>query len=258
VSTALINFPAIRAIYRFEMARTFRTLTQSIASPVLSTSLYFVVFGAAIGSRMGQINNVSYGAFIIPGLIMLSLLNESISNASFGIYLPKWSGTIYELLSAPVSYIEALIGYVGAAATKSMMLGLLILITARVFVPYEIAHPFWMMAFLLLMSVTFCLFGFVIGLWADDFQKLQVIPLMVVTPLTFLGGAFYSIDMLPPIWQKITLFNPVVYLISGFRWSFFGVSDVDVRVSVGMTIVFLVVCLAIVRWIFRTGYKLRT
>ena len=258
MSAAAINFPAIRAIYRFEMARTFRTLTQSIASPVLSTSLYFVVFGAAIGSRMGQINNVSYGAFIIPGLIMLSLLNESISNASFGIYLPKWSGTIYELLSAPVSYVEALIGYVGAAATKSMMLGILILITARVFVPYEIVHPFYMLAFLVLTSVTFCLFGFIIGLWADDFQKLQVIPLMVVTPLTFLGGAFYSIDMLPPVWQKITLFNPVVYLISGFRWSFYGVSDVDVRVSVGMTFVFLVVCLAIVRWIFRTGYKLRT
>jgi len=258
MSAALINVHAIRAIYRFEMARTFRTLTQSIASPVLSTSLYFVVFGAAIGSRMGQINHVSYGAFIIPGLIMLSLLNESISNASFGIYLPKWSGTIYELLSAPVSYVEALVGYVGAAATKSMMLGVLILITARFFVAYEIAHPVWMLAFLMLTSVTFCLFGFIIGLWADDFQKLQVIPLMVVTPLTFLGGAFYSIDMLPPIWQKITLFNPVVYLISGFRWSFYGVSDVDVRVSVGMTIVFLVVCLAIVRWIFRTGYKLRT
>ena len=258
MSVAAINLPAIRAIYRFEMARTFRTLTQSIASPVLSTSLYFVVFGAAIGSRMGQINHVSYGAFIIPGLIMLSLLNESISNASFGIYLPKWSGTIYELLSAPVSYVEALIGYVGAAATKSMMLGILILITARAFVPYEIAHPFYMLAFLVLTSVTFCLFGFIIGLWADDFQKLQVIPLMVVTPLTFLGGAFYSIDMLPPVWQKITLFNPVVYLISGFRWSFYGVSDVDVRVSVGMTFVFLLACLAIVRWIFRTGYKLRT
>ncbi len=258
MSAAAINLPAIRAIYRFEMARTFRTLTQSIASPVLSTSLYFVVFGAAIGSRMGQINHVSYGAFIIPGLIMLSLLNESISNASFGIYLPKWSGTIYELLSAPVSYVEALIGYVGAAATKSMMLGILILITARAFVPYEIAHPFYMLAFLVLTSVTFCLFGFIIGLWADDFQKLQVIPLMVVTPLTFLGGAFYSIDMLPPVWQKITLFNPVVYLISGIRWSFYGVSDVDVRVSVGMTFVFLLACLAIVRWIFRTGYKLRT
>ena len=258
MSVAAINFPAIGAIYKFEMARTFRTITQSIASPVLSTSLYFVVFGAAIGSRMGQIDGVSYGAFIIPGLIMLSLLNESISNASFGIYLPKWSGTIFELLSAPVSYVEALIGYVGAAATKSVMLGVLILVTARVFVPYEIAHPFWMAGFLVLTSVTFSLFGFIIGLWADDFQKLQVIPLMVVTPLTFLGGAFYSISMLPPIWQKITLFNPVVYLISGFRWSFYGVADVDVGLSLGMTLVFLAVCLAVVRWIFKTGYKLRT
>jgi len=257
MSIAAINFPAIRAIYRFEMARTFRTITQSIASPVLSTSLYFVVFGTAIGSRMGQVDGVGYGAFIIPGLIMLSLLNESISNASFGIYLPKWSGTIFELLSAPVSYVEALIGYVGAAATKSVMLGVLILITARVFVPYEIAHPLWMAGFLVLTSVTFSLFGFIIGLWADDFQKLQVIPLMVVTPLTFLGGAFYSIGMLPPIWQKITLFNPVVYLISGFRWSFYGVADVDVRLSLGMTLVFLALCLAVVRWIFKTGYKLR-
>ncbi|TLY52009.1 MAG: ABC transporter permease [Gammaproteobacteria bacterium] len=253
-----MNFPAIRAIYRFEMARTFRTLMQSIASPVLSTSLYFVVFGTAIGSRMGQVDGVAYGAFIIPGLIMLSLLNESISNASFGIYLPKWSGTIFELLSAPVSYVEALIGYVGAAATKSVMLGVLILVTARAFVPYEIAHPLWMAGFLVLTSVTFSLFGFIIGLWADDFQKLQVIPLMVVTPLTFLGGAFYSIAMLPPIWQKITLFNPVVYLISGFRWSFYGVADVDVRLSLGMTVLFLALCLAVVRWIFKTGYKLRT
>jgi ABC-2 type transport system permease protein len=252
-----MNVHAIRAIYRFEMARTFRTLTQSIASPVLSTSLYFVVFGAAIGSRMGEVGGVSYGAFIIPGLIMLALLNESISNASFGIYLPKWSGTIYELLSAPVSYIEALIGYVGAAATKSVMLGVLILVTARVFVPYEIAHPLWMLGFLILTSVTFSLFGFIIGLWADDFQKLQVVPLMVVTPLTFLGGAFYSINMLPPVWQKITLFNPVVYLISGFRWSFYGVSDVDVVLSAGMTLGFLALCLLAVRWIFRTGYKLK-
>jgi len=258
MSVAAINFPAIRAIYRFEMARTFRTLMQSIASPVLSTSLYFVVFGTAIGSRMGQVDGVAYGAFIIPGLIMLSLLNESISNASFGIYLPKWSGTIFELLSAPVSYVEALIGYVGAAATKSVMLGVLILVTARAFVPYEIAHPLWMAGFLVLTSVTFSLFGFIIGLWADDFQKLQVIPLMVVTPLTFLGGAFYSIAMLPPIWQKITLFNPVVYLISGFRWSFYGVADVDVRLSLGMTVLFLALCLAVVRWIFKTGYKLRT
>ena len=253
-----MNVHAIRAIYRFEMARTFRTLTQSIASPVLSTSLYFVVFGAAIGSRMGEVGGVSYGAFIIPGLIMLALLNESISNASFGIYLPKWSGTIFELLSAPVSYIEALVGYVGAATTKSVMLGVLILVTARVFVPYEIAHPLWMLAFLILTSVTFSLFGFIIGLWADDFQKLQVIPLMVVTPLTFLGGAFYSINMLPPLWQKITLFNPVVYLISCFRWSFYGVADVNVTLSLGMTLGFLALCLLAVRWIFRTGYKLRT
>jgi len=252
-----MNIHAIRAIYRFEMARTFRTLTQSIASPVLSTSLYFVVFGAAIGSRMGAIDGVTYGAYIIPGLIMLTLLNESISNASFGIYLPKWSGTIYELLSAPVSYIEALIGYVGAAATKSVMLGILILVTARVFVPYEIAHPVWMAGFLILTAVTFSQFGFIIGLWADDFQKLQVIPLMVVTPLTFLGGAFYSINMLPPVWQKITLFNPVVYLISGFRWSFYGVADVNVFVSLGMTVAFLAACLVAVWWIFRSGYKLR-
>jgi len=252
-----MNIHPIRAIYRFEMARTFRTLTQSIASPVLSTSLYFVVFGAAIGSRMGAIDGVTYGAYIIPGLIMLTLLNESISNASFGIYLPKWSGTIYELLSAPVSYIEALIGYVGAAATKSVMLGILILVTARVFVPYEIAHPVWMAGFLILTAVTFSQFGFIIGLWADDFQKLQVIPLMVVTPLTFLGGAFYSINMLPPVWQKITLFNPVVYLISGFRWSFYGVADVNVFVSLGMTVAFLAACLVAVWWIFRSGYKLR-
>src|SRR4051794_27131074 len=253
-----MNWNAIRAIYRFEMARTFRTITQSIASPVLSTSLYFVVFGAAIGSRMGAIDGVSYGAFIIPGLIMLTLLNESISNASFGIYLPKWSGTIYELLSAPVSYIEALISYVGAAATKSVMLGILILVTARFFVPYEIAHPVWMIGFLILTAVTFSQFGFIIGLWADDFQKLQVIPLMIVTPLTFLGGAFYSISMLSPLWQKIALFNPVVYLISGFRWSFYGVSDVSVGVSLAATFGFLLACAAVVWWIFRSGYKLRS
>ena len=258
MSAGTMNLYAIRAIYRFEMARTFRTLMQSIASPVLSTSLYFVVFGAAIGSRMGTINGVSYGAFIIPGLIMLSLLNESISNASFGIYMPKWAGTIFELLSAPVSYIEVVIGYVGAAATKSVMLGILILVTARIFVPYEIAHPFWMFGFLVLTAVTFSLFGFIIGIWADGFEKLQVIPLMIVTPLTFLGGAFYSITMLPPIWQKITLFNPVVYLISGFRWSFYGLSDVNVVVSLGMTLVFLSLCLAAVWWIFRTGYKLKS
>jgi ABC-2 type transport system permease protein len=216
------------------------------------------VFGAAIGSRMGEVGGVSYGAFIIPGLIMLALLNESTSNASFGIYLPKWSGTIYELLSAPVSPIEVVIGYVGAATTKSIILGILILVTARVFVPYEIAHPLWMVVFLLLTAVTFSLFGFVIGLWADDFQKLQVIPLLVITPLTFLGGAFYSINMLPPIWQKITLFNPVVYLISGFRWSFYGASDVNVVVSAAMTLAFLALCLAAVYWVFKTGYKLKT
>ncbi|HKT29789.1 ABC transporter permease [Dyella sp.] len=253
-----MNIPAIRAIYRFEMARTFRTLTQSIVSPVLSTSLYFIVFGTAIGSRMGHIGGTSYGAFIIPGLIMLSLLNESISNASFGIYLPKWSGTIYELLSAPVSPLEAVLGYVGAAATKSVMLGLLILVTARFFVPYSILHPVWMIAFLLLTAVTFCSFGFIIGLWADDFQKLQVIPLMIVTPLTFLGGAFYSIGMLPPFWQKVALFNPVVYLISGFRWSFYGQSDVNVVLSAGMTSAFLVLCAVAIVWIFRSGYKLRS
>ncbi len=252
-----MNIHGIRAIYRFEMARTFRTIGQSILSPVLSTSLYFIVFGTAIGSRMGDIDGVSYGAFIIPGLIMLSLLSESISNASFGIYMPKWSGTIYELLSAPVSWLEVLLGYVGAAATKSMMIGLLILVTARVFVAYEIAHPFWMLAFLVLTAVTFSLFGFIIGLWADNFQKLQVIPLLIITPLTFLGGAFYSITMLPPFWQKVSLVNPVVYLISGFRWSFYGVADVHIAVSTGMTVAFLLICLGVVWWVFKTGYKLR-
>ncbi len=252
-----MNFHAIRAIYRFEMGRTFRTLMQSIASPVLSTALYFVVFGAAIGSRMGDVGGVAYGAFIIPGLVMLSLMGESISNASFGIYLPKWSGTIFEVLSAPVSYVEVVVGYVGAAATKSLMLGVLILATARLFVPYSIAHPAWMLGFLVLTCVTFSLFGFVIGIWADGFEKLQVIPLMVVTPLTFLGGAFYSIDMLPPLWQKITLFNPVVYLVSGFRWSFYGKADVDVGTSLVAIAGFLALCLAAVAWIFRTGYKLR-
>jgi ABC-2 type transport system permease protein len=240
------------------MARTFRTVTQSIASPVLSTSLYFIVFGSAIGSRVGEIDGVSYGAFIVPGLAMLSILNESISNASFGIYMPKWIGTIFELLSAPVSYLEVVIGYVGAAATKSMMLGTLILLTARIFVPYEIEHPVWMVAFLLLTSITFCLFGFIIGLWANDFQKLQLIPLMIVTPLTFLGGAFYSIDMLPGVWQKVALFNPVVYLISGFRWSFYGIADVDVAVSLGAILGFLVVCLTAIWWIFKTGWRLKT
>ena len=253
-----MNIHAIRAIYGFEMARTFRTIIQSIASPVLSTSLYFIVFGSAIGSRMGDVGGVDYGAFIIPGLVMLSLLGESISNASFGIYLPKWSGTIYELHSAPVSFVEVVVGYVGAAATKSIMLGVLILLTARVFVPYEIEHPVWMVSFLVLTAVTFSMFGFIIGLWADSFQKLQAIPLMIVTPLTFLGGAFYSINMLPPLWQKVTLFNPVVYLISGMRWAFYGTSDVNVVVSIGMTLGFLVVCLTAIWWIFRTGYKLKT
>jgi len=252
-----MNTHAIKAIYRFEMARTFRTTLESILSPVLSTSLYFIVFGAAIGSRMGDVGGVSYGAFIIPGLVMLSLLNESISNASFGIYLPKWSGTIFELLSAPVSYLEAVIGYVGAAATKSLMLGVLILVTARAFVPYEIAHPFWMLCFLLLTAVTFSLFGFIIGIWADSFQRLQVIPLLIVTPLTFLGGAFYSIDMLPEPWRTFTLFNPVVYLISGMRWSFYGISDVNVGVSLAAILGFLTACLIGVWWIFRTGYKLK-
>ncbi|MDM7950380.1 ABC transporter permease [Hydrogenophaga sp.] len=252
-----LNLHGVRAIYRFEIARTLRTITQSVIAPVLTTSLYFIVFGTAIGSRMGDIDNVSYGAFIIPGLVMLSLLNESISNASFGIYMPKWSGTIYELLSAPVSWFEVLLGYVGAAATKSMVLGLLILATARLFVPYEIAHPGWMLGFLVLTAVTFSLFGFIIGLWADNFQKLQVVPMLIVTPLTFLGGAFYSISMLPPVWQTLSLFNPVVYLISGFRWSFYGQADVHIAVSTGMTLVFMLACLSVIWWVFRTGYKLR-
>lgn len=253
-----MNLPAIRAIYRFEMARTFRTLTQSIASPVLSTALYFVVFGSAIGGRMGQIDGVSYGSFIVPGLVMLSLLSESISNASFGIFLPKWSGTIYELLSAPVGTLEVIVGYVGAAATKSIMIGTLILATARVFVPYEIVHPVWMITFLVLTSTTFSMFGFIIGLWADSFQKLQTIPLMIITPLTFLGGAFYSIHMLPSFWQKVTLFNPVVYLISGMRWAFYGTSDVDVVVSAAATFGFLVVCTAIIAFILKTGWHLKS
>jgi len=252
-----MNIHAINAIYCFEMARTGRTLMQSIASPVLSTSLYFVVFGAAIGSRMGDIDGVSYGAFIIPGLIMLSLLGESISNASFGIYMPKFSGTIYEVLSAPVSSIEVIIGYVGAAASKSVVLGILILATARLFVDYDIMHPLWMIGFLVLTSITFSMFGFIIGVWADGFEKLQIIPLMVITPLTFLGGSFYSINMLPPIWQKITLFNPAVYLISGFRWSFYGIADVNVAVSLFMIFVFLILCFVVVWWIFNTGYRLK-
>jgi ABC-2 type transport system permease protein len=253
-----MNGHAIRAIYKFEMARTFRTLMQSILSPVISTSLYFVVFGSAIGSRMTEIDGITYAAFIIPGLTMLSLLNESISNASFGIYMPRFAGTIYEVLSAPISAVEILAGYVGAAASKSVLLGTVILVTARLFVHYEIAHPLWMAAFLILTAVTFSLFGFMIGIWADGFEKLQVVPMLIVTPLTFLGGSFYSIRMLPPIWQKITLFNPVVYLISGFRWSFYGVSDVSVEVSIGMTLVFLLLCLGIIRWMFHTGYRLKT
>lgn len=253
-----MNIYAIRAIYKFEMSRAWRTLMQSIASPVLSTSLYFIVFGTAIGSRMGNIDGISYGAFIIPGLVMLSLLSESISNASFGIFFPKFSGTIYEVLSAPVSPFEIVAGYVGAAATKSILLGLLILATATLFVDYSIEHPVWMMAFLVLTAVTFSLFGFIIGVWADDFQKLQVIPLMVITPLTFLGGAFYSISMLPEPWQSLTLFNPVVYLISGFRWAFYGVADVNVAVSLGMTLLFLLLCLAGISWIFKTGYRIKS
>lgn len=253
-----MNIYAIRAIYLFELARTWRTLMQSIASPVISTSLYFVVFGAAIGSHMVKIDGTSYGAFIVPGLIMLSLMTESISNASFGIYMPKFTGTIYEILSAPISYVEIVIGYVGAAATKSVILGLLIMATARLFVPFTIVHPVWMIAFLILTAVTFSLFGFLIGIWADGFEKLQIIPMMIVTPLAFLGGSFYSISMLPPLWQKIALFNPVVYLISGFRWSFYGVADVRVDISIGMTLMFLGLCLAAVWWMFKTGYKLKS
>jgi ABC-2 type transport system permease protein len=252
-----MNSYAIAAIYRFELARWFRTLVQSLAAPVISTSLYFVVFGSAIGSRMAQIDGVSYGAFIVPGLIMLSVLTESISNASFGIYMPKWAGTIYELLSAPVSYVEIVLGYVGAAATKSVLLGLVILATARLFVPFQIAHPLWMFGFLALTSLAFCLFGFVIGIWATGWEKLQIVPILVITPLTFLGGSFYSINMLPPIWQTVSLFNPVVYLINGFRWSFYGVSDVSVWVSLSMTVVFMALCLAAIAWIFKTGYRLK-
>jgi ABC-2 type transport system permease protein len=252
-----VNIHGIRAIYKFELARTWRTLLQSIASPVISTSLYFIVFGSAIGSRMSQIDGVHYAAFIVPGLTMLSILTESISNASFGIYMPRFSGTIYEVLSAPISAFEIVTGYVGAAATKSVILGLIILATARLFVSYSIAHPVWMLAFLVLTSVTFSLFGFIIGLWADGFEKLQIVPMMIVTPLTFLGGSFYSIRMLPPAWQKVTLFNPVVYLINGFRWSFYEISDVGVGLSLGMTAVFLVICLFTIRWMFQTGYRLK-
>jgi ABC-2 type transport system permease protein len=253
-----MNVHAVRAIYRFEMARTRRTLMQSIVSPVLSTSLYFVVFGAAIGSRIQEVNGISYGSFIVPGLVMLSLLTQSIANASFGIYFPKFTGTIYELLSAPVSYFEIVLSYVGAAATKSVILGVIIMLTAALFVPLRIEHPFYMLFFLLLTAVTFSLLGFIIGIWADGFEKLQLVPLLIVTPLTFLGGSFYSIDMLPPLWQKLTLFNPVVYLISGFRWIFYGLADVAVSVSLAMTVVFMAICLAIIAWIFRTGYRLKT
>ncbi|HUI61992.1 MAG TPA: ABC transporter permease [Steroidobacteraceae bacterium] len=252
-----MNVHAVRAIYGFELARTWRTVFQSIASPVLSTSLYFIVFGAAIGSRMAHIDGVSYGAFIVPGLIMLSILTESVANASFGIYMPKYSGTIYEILSAPISVTEIVIGYIGAAATKSVILGTIILVTARLFVSFTIAHPLWMVASLILTSVTFSFFGFIIGIWADGWEKLQIIPLMVLTPLTFLGGSFYSISMLPPLWQKVALFNPVVYLISGFRWSFYGLADVNVVLSFSMTIAFLLLCLAAVWFVFRTGYKLK-
>jgi ABC-2 type transport system permease protein len=253
-----MNVHAIRAIYRFEMARTFRTLLESILSPVLSTSLYFIVFGAAIGSRMGEVDGVGYGAFIIPGLVMLSLLNESVSNASFGIYLPRFTGTIYEVLSAPVSAFEMVLAYVGAAATKSILLGVVILATANVFVPVTISHPLWMIAFLVLTATTFCLFGFIIGIWANGFEQLQFIPMLVITPLTFLGGAFYSIDMLPPAWRTASLFNPVVYLISGFRWSFYGTADVAVGVSLAATLGFFLICLAAVVWIFQTGYRLKS
>jgi ABC-2 type transport system permease protein len=253
-----MNLYGVRAIYRFELSRWFRTLSQSILSPMISTSLYFVVFGSAIGSRMKSIDGVSYGAFIVPGLIMLSLLTESLSNASFGIYMPKWSGTIYELLSAPVSWVETVLGYVGAAATKSILLGLIILVTARLFVPYHIAHPVWMASFLVLTAITFSLFGFIIGVWSGSFERLQIVPILVVTPLTFLGGSFYSISMLPPLWRKITLFNPVVYLVSGFRWSFYGVSDVGVGLSLAMTLAFMGLCLFLVWLIFKTGYRLKT
>ena len=253
-----MNYYGVRAIYIHEMSRFFRTLMESMASPILTTSLYFIVFGAAIGSRMGAIEGVGYASFIIPGLLMLSLLGESISNASFGIYFPKFTGTVYEILSAPVSSLEIAIGFVGAAATKSLLVGILILLTARVFVDYQVLHPFWMLSFLMLTAITFSMFGFIIGLWADDFQKLNIVPMMVITPLTFLGGAFYSIKMLPPLWQKVTLFNPVVYLISGFRWSFYGIADVNVGLSLTMIFVFLLVCLFIIWWMFRTGYRLKS
>jgi ABC-2 type transport system permease protein len=253
-----VNGHAIRAIYTFELARWFRTLVQSLMSPVISTSLYFVVFGSAIGSRMAEIDGVSYGAFIVPGLIMLSVLTESISNASFGIYMPRYSGTIYEVLSAPISFVEIVLGYVGAAATKSILLGLIILATARLFVPFTIMHPLWMLAFLILTSLTFSLFGFIIGIWASGWEKLQIVPIMVITPLTFLGGSFYSINMLPPFWQQVTLFNPVVYLINGFRWSFYGIADVSVIASLSVTVAFMILCLLVIGWVFKTGYRLKS
>jgi ABC-2 type transport system permease protein len=252
-----MNVHAIRAIYFFELARTRRTLLQSLAAPVLSTSLYFIVFGSAIGGRIATIDGVSYGAFIVPGLIMLAALSESVSNASFGIYIPRFTGTIYELLSAPVSVVELLVGFVGAAATKSILLGLLILATARLFVPFEIAHPLWAAAFFVLVAIAFSLLGFILGIWADGFEKLQIVPLMIISPLTFLGGTFYSIDMLPPPWRDIALFNPIVYLVSGFRWAFFGRADVGVGVSLGMTIAFIIICVGAISWIFKTGYRLR-
>lgn len=252
-----MNVHAIKAIFMFEMKRFFRTVMQSLLSPVLSTSLYFIVFGSAIGSRMTDIEGVSYGAFIVPGLTMLSVLSQSISNASFGIYMPRFVGTIYEILSAPISAVEIVIAYVGAAAMKSMIIGIVILITARFFVPYSIEHPLWMIVFLLLTSVTFSLFGFIIGVWADGFEKLQIVPLMIITPLTFLGGSFYSINMLPPFWQKVTLLNPVVYLVSGFRWSFYGTSDVGIGLSLGMTFLFMLACLAGITVIFKTGYRIK-
>jgi ABC-2 type transport system permease protein len=252
-----MNLYAIKAIYKFEMSRTMRTLFQSVVSPVISTSLYFVVFGSAIGSRITEIEGISYGSFIVPGLIMLSLITQSLANASFGIYFPKFTGTIYELLSAPVSYVEIILGYVGASATKSILLGLIILATAELFVPVQIAHPYWMMLFLVLTALTFSLFGFIIGIWADNFEKLQIIPLLIVTPLVFLGGSFYSISMLPPLWQKINLFNPVLYLISGFRWSFYEISDVSIALSLSMIMIFLGLCLVTVWWIFKTGYQVK-
>ncbi len=252
-----MNFYAIRSLYMFEMARTWRTLMQSIASPVISTSLYFVVFGAAIGSRMVQVDGVPYGAFIVPGLIMMSLMTQSVANASFGIYMPKFSGTIYEILSAPISAAEIVLGYVGAAASKSVILGLLILLTARLFVPFEIVHPVWMLVFLVLTSVAFSMLGFIIGIWADGFEKIQIVPMLIITPLSFLGGSFYSLSMLPPFWQKVALFNPVVYLISGFRWSFYGVSDVSVALSAAVAIALLAICMGLIWWIFKTGYRLR-